>query len=98
MIKTKEEIISAVKERIGEDTSDESLALLEDVTDTLSDFESKASDSTDWKTKYEENDASWRQKYRDRFMSGGSSDSDEQDEQEEDKPVPKTFADLFTTV
>ena len=97
MIKTKEEIISAIKERIGEDTSDQSLALLEDVTDTLSDYETKVSDTTDWKTKYEENDASWRQKYRDRFMSGSSDEDDSSDDKEDEKPAPKTFADLFET-
>lgn len=97
MIKTKEEIISAIKERIGEDTSDQSLALLEDVTDTLSDYEEKVSDTTDWKTKYEENDASWRQKYRDRFMSGSSDEGDSSDDKEDEKPTPKTFADLFET-
>lgn len=96
MIKTSEELINAVKERLGDDTSDEALALLEDVSDTLGDYNAKLTDTTDWKTKYEELDTSWRQKYRDRFMSGSSQEDEKEDEPEE-KPAPKTFADLFTT-
>lgn len=96
MIKTSEELINAVKERLGDDTSDEALALLEDVSDTLGDYNAKLTDTTDWKAKYEELDTSWRQKYRDRFMSGSSQEDEKEDEPEE-KPAPKTFADLFTT-
>ena len=96
MVKTSNEIIEAVRKRLGEDTSDEALSLLEDVSDTLGDYDSKLSDNTDWKTKYEELDTSWRQKYRDRFMSGPTKE-DEKDDEPEEKPVPKTFADLFTT-
>lgn len=96
MIRTSSELINLVKERIGEDTSDESLSLLEDVSDTLGDYDQKLTDTTDWKTKYEENDSMWRQKYKDRFMSG-SSPEDEKENEPEEKPEPKTFADLFTT-
>lgn len=96
MIRTSEELINAVKERLGDDTSDDALALLEDVSDTLGDYNAKLTDTTDWKSKYEELDTSWRQKYRDRFMSGSSQEDEKEDEPEE-KPAPKTFADLFTT-
>ena len=96
MIRTSSELINLVKERIVEDTSDESLSFLEDVSDTLGDYDNRLSDTTDWKTMYEENDSMWRQKYRDRFMSGSSQEDEKEDEPEE-KPAPKTFADLFTT-
>lgn len=96
MIRTSNELINAVKERLGDDTSDDALALLEDVSDTLGDYDAKLTDTTDWKAKYEELDTSWRQKYRDRFMSGSSQEDEKEDESDE-KPAPKTFADLFTT-
>lgn len=67
MILSKEAFLSAIKEKIGDDTSDESIAFLENMTDTVSDYESRLSDTTDWKQKYEENDKQWRQKYMDRF-------------------------------
>ena len=94
MIKTKEEILNSVKEILKDDTSDSALSLIEDLSDTLDN--AKPSDETDWKAKYEENDAQWRQRYRDRFFSKPA-----QEEEEPDDPVPevtnepKTFSDLF---
>lgn len=97
-VKTREEILAEVRARVGEQTDDETIAFLEDITDTLSDLETKAKGGgTDWKTKYEENDGEWRKKYTERFYS-----SDPNSEPYQPKPdettKPKTFAELFTTV
>ena len=97
-VKTREEIIESVRAIVGEQNDDETIAFLEDITDTLTDLETKAKgDGTDWKTKYEENDAKWREKYAERFYS---SDPDPEPElpKPDDTPKPKTFAELFTTV
>ena len=95
-VKTREEILSAVKARLGEQNDDETIKFLEDITDTLSDFETKAKgDGTDWKTKYEENDTEWRKKYTERFYS---SDPEPEPPKPDDTKKPKTFAELFTTV
>ena len=97
-VKTREEILEEVRTRIGEQTDDETIAFLEDVTDTLSDLETKAQgDGTDWKAKYEENDAEWRRKYTERFYSSSPEDNPPPPKQD-DEPKPKTFAELFTTV
>lgn len=94
MVRTKEEILNLVKDILKDDTSDSALSLVEDLSDTLDNV--TTSDDTDWKTKYEENDAQWRQRYRDRFFSKPA-----QEEEEPDDPVPevtnepKTFSDLF---
>ena len=72
MIKTREELMTMITERVGEDTSDEAISFIEDITDTLNDYETKlAGDGTDWKSKYEENDRQWREKYIARFNSNG---------------------------
>ena len=94
MIKSKDELISMISARIGEDNSDDALSLLEDVTDTLSDYEAKTADSTNWQQKYEENDREWRNKYKERFMSGSDGIDDEIIEPD---PQPKrySFEDLF---
>lgn len=94
MIKSKDELISMISARIGEDNSDEALSLLEDVTDTLTNYETKTADSTNWQQKYEENDKEWRNKYKERFMSGSDPIDDEIIEPE---PEPKrySFEDLF---
>lgn len=97
-VKTREEIITEVKARFEEQTDDETIAFLEDITDTLSDLETKAKgDGTDWKTKYEENDAEWRKKYTERFYSSDPNPNPEP-LKPDDTPKPKTFAELFTTV
>ena len=92
-VKKKEELMEALRQRIGEDTSDEALSLIEDFNDTMEQYEKSNSDSTDWKTKYEENDAQWRQRYKDRFFS--KADDDEDSTEEEEKTVPMNFSDLF---
>ena len=63
MIKTKEELMKSAQALLGESTDDNALSFLEDISDTLDDFGTKTSDTTDWKTKYDELDASWRKKY-----------------------------------
>ena len=56
---------------MGDDTSDEAISFLEDMTDTYNDLESKANgDGVDWEQKYKDNDAAWKAKYRHRFFSG----------------------------
>lgn len=98
---TKEQLLDKLKAKLGEDTSDEALALIEDVTDTCTDYENKGKDTTDWKKKYEDNDKNWRQKYRDRFFSakkdddkGGDGDDDD-DDNGDDKKEPLTYDNLF---
>lgn len=95
-VRTRDEILESLRARIGDSTDDDTLALLEDVTDTLSDYETRVSDSTNWKEKYETNDAEWRQRYRDRFFGNPESEVKETYsvvETETEKPM--TFEDLF---
>lgn len=91
-----------IKSHLGEDTSDEALTLLEDITDTINDLDTKAKgDGTDWKLKYEENDKQWRDKYRDRFFNGNKDNHDNNDNDDEQNggsnESPKTFEELFST-
>jgi hypothetical protein len=98
-IKSKEELLASIKNRFGEDTSDDALSLYEDLSDTITDFENKAKgDGVDWKKKYEDNDRDWREKYRDRFFNGGSDEDDKDDPLV--PPVKKQykFEDLFKEV
>lgn len=97
-VRTREEILESLKNRIGNQSDDETIAFLEDVTDTLSDLEERAKgDGVDWKGKYEENDAEWRKKYTDRFFSSEPS-SVEEPPIPEPQSEPTTFDELFTTV
>ena len=69
MVLSKEEILDKIKTRIGDDTSDEALSLIEDINDTYDDLNTRVTEAGDWKSKYEENDKSWREKYKDRFFN-----------------------------
>lgn len=97
-VKSKEEILEYLKGKMGDEPDDDSIAFLEDVTDTLTDYESKVSDTEDWKTKFEENDKEWRKRYTERFFSGepeeNTPEADPADPGEEHKPM--NFEDLFT--
>lgn len=87
-----DELIDKIKTKIGNDTSDESIELLEDVSDTFN----ANNDCEKWKTKYEENDKEWRKKYIDRFSGSGGGDQDEEEKEEEEEEEEKTtFEDLF---
>lgn len=98
-VKTREEIIESVRSRVGEQTDDETIAFIEDISDTLTDLETKAKgDGTDWKAKYEENDAEWRKKYTERFYSPKFKDEPDEIDESDESNTPKTFADLFKTV
>lgn len=99
-VRTRDEIMEAIKARLGDDTSDEALAIIEDVNDTFSDYETRSTD--DWKTKYDELDANWRKRYRDRFFqSPGNKETDKDivvDNNEEDlkdEGEEKSFESLF---
>ncbi len=93
-IRTVEEIMEAVKNRIGDAMDDDSISFVEDISDTLQELSKR--DEEDWKKKYEENDASWRQRYRDRFFSGNEETVIETTEKVEPEEAEKTdFKDLF---
>ena len=98
-IRTKEEILESIKNIVGDSTDDNTLQVLEDVTDTFTDFENKTANQTDWEAKYKENDEVWRKKYAERFYTGDPSVPPKNNESVIDEPddKPTRFEDLFTT-
>lgn len=94
-VKTREEILESLRGRFGEEPTDDDIAMLEDITDTFTDFEEKTNDATNWKNKYEENDKAWKKKYSDRFFSKEGGENIILYEPYEPEPV-KSFNDLFT--
>ena len=91
----KEDLITRLTALIGEEQNDDAISLMEDVSDTLGDYESKVNDTTNWKQKYEENDKAWRNKYVTRFNQGVVSEETFEEEEEEKTP-PRTFEELFS--
>lgn len=92
-IRTREEIIASISKRIGDDTSDEALALLDDIKDTFDDYDTRTADGTNWKNKYEENDAEWRKRYKDAFMNKPIEEDFELERKDEPKVL--SFDKLF---
>lgn len=95
-VRTSTELLESIRTMFADDTSDETLELIEDVSDTLNDYESRTADNTDWKTMYEENDKKWREKYRDRFFSGDPTTNNDGHVEVEENETPSKFSDLFT--
>lgn len=101
-VRTTKELLAQVKDIIGDDTSDNALNLLSDISDTMDDLtKKKDGDGVDWKKKYEDNDAEWRKKYKERFFAPvdkntGKEDETDDDTNEDDVPKLKdNFDDLF---
>lgn len=97
MIKTREELITSLQSILGDTPDDSGIELLENVSDTLSDYETRINENGDWKNKYEENDKNWRQKYTDRFLNNEPAEAEEKREEEEYN-IPTSFDDLFKEV
>ena len=95
-VKKINEILESYKELYSENVGEQDIEFLEDITDTLNDYETRVLDSTNWKEKYETNDAEWRKRYRDRFFGGEPEEPDEPDEpDDQEQEEPKTYEDLF---
>ena len=98
-VRTREEILESIRNIVGDSTDDNTLQVLEDVTDTFTDFENKTANQTDWEAKYKENDEGWRKKYAERFYAGDPSVPPKNNgtviDESGDKPT--RFEELFTT-
>lgn len=93
---TKDELLSRIREKIGDDTSDEALSLIEDISDTINDYEEKTKEETEWEKKYKENDDAWRKKYKERFFNSPAKEEPQNDEPEdEENKKPLTYDNLF---
>lgn len=99
-ILNREEFFARLDTRLANDTSDDGIAFLEDMTDTYNDLERKASgDGVDWESKYKELDESWKKRYRHRFFSGGGNEMFVEGEKEavdDYSPEDIKVDDLFT--
>lgn len=86
---SKDELIEKVKKYIGDRTDDETIEIIEDITDSID-----TSDADEWKRKYEENDKMWRDKYVSRFFDKKEEDVEPPTEYEEEKEY-NSYEDLF---
>lgn len=92
----KDTIMERLRENFNDNDSDDVLGLLEDVTDTLNDYQSRLEENGDWKERYEQNDREWRQKYKDRFFNNDPEpDAEPEPDKDPEQATPTTFEELF---
>lgn len=87
---SKDELIEKVKKYVGDRTDDETIEIIEDITDSID-----TSDADEWKRKYEENDKMWRDKYVSRFFNKKEEDLETPTEHEEEEKEYNSYEDLF---
>lgn len=87
---TKNELIEKVKKYVGDRTDDETIEIIEDISDSID-----SSDADEWKQKFEENDKMWRDKYISRFLEKKEDEPDTPTEHEDEEKEYNSFEDLF---
>lgn len=87
---SKDELIEKVKKYVGDRTDDETIEIIEDISDSID-----SSDADEWKKKYEENDKMWRDKYISRFFEKNEEENKDTTNEDDDEKEYKTFEDLF---
>ena len=83
---------------VGDKNDDETLEIISELSDNYDDVLNTIGE--DWKTKFDENDKMWREKYRKRFFDGSEkNDKEESDSYEEKETKNKitSYEDLFET-
>lgn len=88
---SKDELLEKVRTYVGDRTDDETLAIIEDISDSFD-----PSDADEWKQKYKENDKMWRDKYISRFFEKNEDENEDPTAEKDDEEKEyKTFEDLF---
>ena len=87
---SKDELIEKVRKYVGDRTDDESIEIIEDISDSID-----SSDADEWKQKYEENDKMWRDKYVSRFFDKKEEFLETPTEHEEEEKEYNSYEDLF---
>lgn len=92
-IKTFDELLTKLKEHIGDKNDDDTLGFIEDFSDTFKNYEN--TENEDWKKKYEDNDKMWRNRYRERFFSADVEEEKPEDFAPPDEIKPLSYDNLF---
>lgn len=87
MVRTVEEMMNIVRQRIGDSTEDVDLNFIEDISDTLN------AGNSDEVEKLKSENEELRKKYRDRFFEKKEEKKEEEEKLEETEKT--TFEDLF---
>lgn len=95
---SRDDFFNRIRERVGNDSSDESISFLEDMTDTYNSLENASNgDGVNWEQRYHENDEAWKKRYASRFFNGSVQPLNRTEEKEDDGYDPNqiTIESLF---
>ena len=95
MVKTKDEIMEEIRAYIGDRSDDQTIALVENISDTIDDYAAHG----DYDTKLMAVEEEWRRKYMERFFGGDKEEkiSEVKEEKEDnDKSEEIKIEDLYT--
>lgn len=84
----KEDFLNRIKEYVGEDTSDDAISFVQDVTETINDYESRGEDAAEVEKR-------WRKKYIDAFFMKDKEKEESDEEVEEEEEKKYTYDKLF---
>lgn len=93
----REEYLNAIKNKVGEDESEEALSFIANMTDTYDELSNRNKGYNDLETKYNE----LKKEYKERFFSGGGGETDtiieseEKTESEDEDEKVLTYENLF---
>nr|DAH76448.1 MAG TPA: hypothetical protein [Caudoviricetes sp.] len=95
MVKTKDEIMEEIRTYIGDRSDDQTISLVENISDTIDDYAAHG----DYDTKLMAVEEEWRKKYMERFFEGDKEEkiSEVKEEKEDnDKSEEIKIDDLYT--
>ena len=97
MIKTKDEIMEEIRAYIGDRSDDQTIALVENISDTIDDYAAHG----DYDTKLMAVEEEWRRKYMERFFGSDKEEKisevkEEEEKEENDKADEIKIEDLYT--
>lgn len=94
-VKSRDELMTALKGILGDTPTDEGIALLDDVNDTFANLTGEGS-AEYWRNKCNQTDAAWRKRYVERFNEPVDPEGNNKNNIDNDKPL--TFESLFKEV
>ena len=87
MVRSIEEMMNIVRQRVGDSTEDSDISFIEDISDTLN------AGNLEELEKLKSENEELRKKYRDRFFD--KKEVKEEETEKEEEPEKTTFEDLF---
>lgn len=94
----REELLEKVKNYVGDRTDDESIEIIEDISDSFEESElteEVEKIKTEYESKLANLDTEWREKYKARFFSKDENEDDREDEEEKEVTEKTDYSDLF---